>query len=123
MHIFNVVFSASSPQVPLTIEIALQVAIHCGGQRITPNVEFPVFVEQRLLTVLLDNVRSFFAVDVCITNDLLNLGEFTTNCDSTASISILTGFHNPEVLTHRWVLLQFSVLIRFIISLFELVEC
>lgn len=55
-HIFDAVLSTTSPQVPIGVEIPLQVPIHSRGQRKATNVKFAILVQQRSLTVLLNDV-------------------------------------------------------------------
>lgn len=51
------------------VEIALQISIHASNQREYSDVEFSLFVEQGLLTVLLDDVGALLSVDNLVRND------------------------------------------------------
>ena len=74
LDVLDVIFSTGRTQVPILIEVSLDVAIHCCRQREKSDVKFTIFVEQGLLTVLLDDVAAFLAVDHVVLDDGSDLG-------------------------------------------------
>lgn len=81
-----------------------------------------MLVEQGTLTVLLDDVATFFAVYMRVANDLLDLAQFSAHGDATASIRVLAWLHNPKLFTHTGVLGQVLVLEWFRIGLHKSVK-
>jgi len=81
-----------------------------------------LLVEQGTLTVLLDDVATFFAVYMRVANDLLDLAQFSAHGDATASIRVLAWLHNPKLFTHTGVLGQVLVLEWFRIGLHKSVK-
>jgi hypothetical protein len=55
-NIFKIEVFATCPKVALVIPITLEVAINCSQQSVAPNIKLPVFVEERPLDVLLNNI-------------------------------------------------------------------
>lgn len=47
--------SATGPQVPVSIEVALHVAIDRGHEGIEPDIKLPLVDQQRVMNVLLNN--------------------------------------------------------------------
>lgn len=74
LDVLDVILSAGGPQVPVLIEVPLQVAIHSRCQCEQSDVKLALFVQQGLLAILLDDVRTFLAVDHVVLKDLPYLG-------------------------------------------------
>lgn len=45
LHILECVLFAGRPQVAILVEVALQITVNSGGDRVESNIEFPIFVE------------------------------------------------------------------------------
>lgn len=73
--VLQVEFSTGSPDVALVVEVGLHVSVLCRQQSVSSNVELSVLVQQRLFDVLLNNVRSLFAIDICVFAKVLNVVE------------------------------------------------
>ena len=69
LDILDVVFAACRTQVPILIEVSLDVAIHCCCQSEKSDIKFAIFVKQGLLTVFLNDIAAFLAVDHVILDD------------------------------------------------------
>lgn len=122
LYIFQIVLTTRSPQIPILVEVPLQVSIDRGGHRETPYVELTWLVQQRPFTVLLNNIASLAAIDMRVIDDLFDLGKVTANCDAAAAVRILSGFQNPKVFAHTWVLLKVRVILGWVVGLFKFME-
>ena len=122
LHVLHIVFSACCAQVAVIVEIALDISIYAGGHREKANIKLSALVQERPLTILLDDKRPFLAVYHIVLNDCLNLRKFAANSDSTASIGILAWFHNPELFSHSGEPMQGVALLWVIVTIFEFVE-
>ena len=101
------------------VEVALEVAIDACDEREASDVELAILIEQGLFAVFLDYVRP---LDMRIRHNRLDLGYVAANCDSTASVRVLTRLDDPQVLAHAWVLGQVLLILRRVVCLFKLVE-
>jgi len=72
-HILDIVLPATSPQVPLRVVVSLQVSVNSLSDGEAANIEFAVFVKQRLFAVFLNNVTALFTVNVRVRNNAPNL--------------------------------------------------
>jgi len=73
LNVLSSVLSAARPQIPVLIEITLQIAVYSLSDRVASDVEFSVFVQQWSFAVLLNDVRPFLTVDVRVAYDLFDL--------------------------------------------------
>ena len=73
LNILHVVLSACRSQIAILVEVPLNVAIDGCGQCVQTNIKLPIFVQKWFLTVLLNNVTSFFTVYHIIAHDLTDL--------------------------------------------------
>lgn len=105
LYILNVVLAAARAKIPLRVKIALHVAVHAGDERKETNIKLALLVEERPLTILLDDVAALLAVDVIVAYDLLYLLQLTAHCDSAPTVRVFTWLHDPQVATHRRILL------------------
>lgn len=106
VDILQTKFSAGSPQVPLAVPVALQIAVNGAHQREGSDVKLSIFVEQWLLYVLLNDVTPFVSVDVSVCDQVFNLVEVFADRDATTTVSVLAWFNNPEVLSKLGVLIE-----------------
>lgn len=112
LNILDIVFATTCSQISFLVKVALQIAVNCHRQSIAPDVKLSVLVKKGPFTVLLDDVRSFLAIYMCVAYDLFDLTKFSTNCYSTASISVFTGLNNPQLLAHSWIFCQIRMISR-----------
>ena len=104
LNVLSSVLSAARPQIPVLIEITLQIAVNSLSDRVASDVEFSVFVQQWSFAVLLNDVRPFLSVDVRVAYDLFDLTQFTTHCDTAPSVGVFAWLYNPKLSAHRRVL-------------------
>jgi hypothetical protein len=122
LYIFNVVYSTRGTQITILIEVPLEVAVDSSGHREKSEVELASLIQERFLTVFLDNVGAFLPINHIILYNLPNLAQFFANSDTTASVSVLTWFDNPAFSAHTWVLYQCITLVRIVIDFFKFTE-
>lgn len=94
--VLGAVLPRAGPQIPVLVPVALEVAVHSCCQRVGPDVELAIFVQEGLFDVLLDNVRSFLAVYLGIINDALNMVQVSADLDPSASVCVLTWLDDPH---------------------------
>ena len=58
MDVLEIELTACSPQVALLVEVSLEVSISTSRQRISPDIEFPSIIQERVVNVLLNNACS-----------------------------------------------------------------
>lgn len=95
-RVFEIVLTAARPQVSVRVPVGLQISIDCRAGRETPDIELPIFVEERLLDVLLDDVAAPMSVNHVSLDETLDMIEVAAHLDTTASICILSWLHNPK---------------------------
>ena len=122
LHIFYVVLTTTCAKIAFLVVVTLQISIHCSRKGVAADIKLPHLVQQRLLTIFLDNIGALLPVHVCVVYNLSYLAEFTTDCDATSTVRVLTRLYDPELLAHSWILNQVRVIQRLIIGLFEFVE-
>jgi hypothetical protein len=98
-NVLQIEVLATCPKVALIVPITLEVSINSSQQSVAPNVKLPVFVEKRLLEVLLNDVGPLLAIDIGVRYDFLDLREFPADLNATAPISVFTGLDNPNLLS------------------------
>ena len=97
IHVLEVVLPARSAQVPIIIIERFLVTVNWSDHGKTSNIEFPVFVEGRILNIFLDN-ESTRALVAFRADDLLDLIQLRLDCDAYSSISVLTWLYDPNIL-------------------------
>lgn len=80
------------------VPVSLQIAVDRGGERETADVELSVFVEQRSLDILLNDVGPFEPVDSCVLNQALNVLKILAHSDAAAPVGVLAWLYDPELL-------------------------
>ena len=94
-RVFQVVFTATSPQIPVSVPVALQVSVNSSAEGVATDVKLAIFIQQRLLDVFLNNVTSPMPIDLLCLNQTLDVVEVTADLDATAAIGVLTWLDNP----------------------------
>ena len=96
LEVVHRVFSGSSSQVTISVEISFNNAIDAGDQREASNIKFSSLVKKRIVNVLLDNHTS---ISSTVGRDLgPYLAEVLFNPDANTSVGILTRLDDPNVL-------------------------
>ena len=96
IHVLEVVLPARSAQVPIIIIERFLVTVDWSNHGKTSNIEFPVFVEGRILNIFLDNESTRALVAFCA-DDLFDLIQLCLDCDAHSSISVFTWFYDPNI--------------------------
>jgi hypothetical protein len=65
-HILEIEILTASSKIALIIPIPLHVTIDSCNKGIASDIEFSVLIEKRLFYVLLNDIRSFLAIDIRI---------------------------------------------------------
>lgn len=113
--ILDVVLSTTGSEISVLIPVGLQVSVDRGRKEETTDVKLSIFIQQRLLNILLYDVTASMAVNLLRLYQRLNVVEVTTDLDATASVGVLTRLDNPERVTILWILLE-SVVVAWVVK-------
>ena len=94
--VFNGVLLTRGAEVAILVEITLNDTIKCSNQGKAPNVEFSTMYQKRSLYVLLHYMSSS---SVIFRYYIHYLSQRAAYNNITSSISILTWFYNPNIVT------------------------
>ena len=94
-RVFQVVFTATGPQIPVSVPVGLQVSVNGGAEGVATDVKLAILVQERLLDVFLNNVTTPMSIDLLCLNQTLDVVEVTADLDATAAIGVLTRLDNP----------------------------
>ena len=100
----------------------MQVAVDGSAERVAPDIELPILVQERLLNVFLNDVAAPVAVDLLGLNQALDVLQVTTDLDSAAAIRVLARLHDPKLVAVSGELLQHLVVLWVVVGLLELEE-
>jgi len=121
-HVLDVVVAARGSQVPIRVEVTLQVPIHSLGHSVASYVEFAALIQQGLLAVLLDDVAALLPIHMSHAHYLFDLTQLSANRDAAASVGVLSGLNDPDALAHVRILRQVRVVHGVVVGLFKLAE-
>ena len=121
-RILDVVLATARPQVAVLVPVALQVSVDRGGHGVAANVEFAILVEQGPLDVLLDDVAALVAVHLLRLDQLLDVVEVAADLDTAATIGVLAGLDDPQIVAVARILLQNFVIRGVVVGLNEFQE-
>ena len=100
-EIIDGVFSARCSQVPLVININLDVPIYWGHENKCPDIEFPSVDEEWVVDILLDNA-SATAPRGWFFDNISNFIKVFSDLNPVTSVCIFTRFYDPNILgRHR----------------------
>ena len=122
LGVLRVVLSACGSQVAINIPVALQVAIAGNCHGVGSNVELSILVQQWLLHVLLNDVRSLPPIDVGLIDQAFDMVQVSADLDTTSSVGVLTRLDNPHGGSQFGVLLQVSIIGWIVVHLCEFGE-
>jgi len=96
---FECVFGRRRSDVALAVPIAFHPAMSTVEHHIVPQIKLPLFVKQRPLYVLLQDVSFQGAVGVLLLplEYGFDLVEFQADDDAVSSVGVLPWLHNPSV--------------------------
>lgn len=92
--------AAGGAEVAVVVSEPFEFLVDKSEHTETADVELALHVKSRPLDVLLNNkspVRIVFA----LANNLLNLFETLANVNPVSSISVFSGFYDPDILVRR----------------------
>ena len=98
-HVLQREFTAGGTQVAFAVPVALQVTIYATHEGETTDVEFPVFVQERLLDVLLYNIASSIAINISVLHQAFDMLKIFTDLNATASVCVLARLDDPQALS------------------------
>ena len=117
--------SAACSEVTLSVPVTLEVAANGAHHGEAPDVELPILVEQWFFDILLDYVTSFESIHICIANQVFDLIKVLGHLDATASVGVLTGLDDPQLLAKSWDLIKYRLLrvvLGVLVQLFKFME-
>ena len=117
--------SAACPEVALSVPVTLKVAANGAHHGEAPDVKLPILVEQWFFNILLDYVTSFEAIHICIANQVFDLIKVFRHLDTTASVSVLTGLDDPQLLAKSRNFIKYRllrVILGVLVQLFKFME-
>ena len=120
--VFQVVLAATRPKVPVCVPVRLQVSVLGRAERVAPNVELPILVQERLLDVLLNDIAAPVAVYLLCLNQTLDVIQVATDLDTATSVRVLSRLYDPELVAVLWVLSKHLVVLWIVVCLLELEE-
>jgi hypothetical protein len=104
------------------IPVPLQVAIAGNCQGIGSNVKLSILVQQWLLHVLMNDVRSLPPIYVRLVYQALDMVKVSAHLDATSSVGVLAWLDNPHGGPQLGVLLQVGMIRGIVVDLCELGE-
>ena len=87
--------SAAGPEISIAVPVSLQVSIDGAHQGEAADVELSILIEERLLDVLLYDIRSSVAIDVHILDQALDVIQLSADLYSASSVGVLAWLDDP----------------------------
>lgn len=84
----------------------MQVTVDSSHDGVASDVKLAIFVEQRLLDVLLNDITTSRTSYHCVLNQTSDLGEVLADSNATSSICVFTRFDNPQMFAQLWMLVK-----------------
>jgi hypothetical protein len=97
-HVLQVEIFTTCAKITFIIPVTLQVTVNCGHKSVSTDVKLAVLIQKRFFNVLLDNVRSLLAIEICIRYNFFDLRKFSAHLDATASICVFARLNYPNLL-------------------------
>ena len=91
--------SATRAEVAVAVPIPLQISVYGAHHGEGTDIELPILVQQRLLDILLNDVRTLVPVNVRVLHQALDVVKVLADLNTTSSVGVLTRLHDPKVLT------------------------
>jgi hypothetical protein len=114
--------TATCPQIAIGVPIALEITIYGRHQSKTPDIKLTVFVEKRLLDILLDDVTPFNTIHSRVLYQSLDVIKIFAHLYSTAPVGVLSRLDDPQLLSKLGQLVKNCGLARIRSVVIELLE-
>ena len=98
-HVVEGVLTTTGADVAVLVAVPFQTAVDAREKAKAPEIELPLVHEERVVDILLNDESSFAIFSCRPPDDLLHISDCFYDGDALASISILTRFDDPSVLS------------------------